>query len=355
MNLIERYVWKNLLFSIIVAWLSLVMLDAFFSYINELGDADANSRYGASQALTYILYTLPRRLYEQFPYAVLIGSLMGLGNLAAHSEITAMRAAGIAINRIVIMTMKLGLVLALFVFAMGEWVTPRTEAHAHAYKVKMQQQQLALSADGAWLKNDDRILHIRKVWSKQKLDGLSIYEVDPEAGRLTRIIKAKYATYENNQWLLEQALERELLENSIHIQRHDTLIIPDLLPPNILEVATVTPEQLPAKDLAEFIKHQRDNSLSSARFELEFWKHFTTPLSTLVMLILAAPLVFGFQRNAGTGQRIFIGIMIGVTYLLTDRMISRSGLLYGLPPLLSALLPLLLFSAVGLFMLRRIR
>lgn len=355
MNLIERYVWKNLLFSILIAWLSLVMLDAFFSYINELGETDSSTRYGASQALTYILYSLPRRLYEQFPYAVLIGSLMGLGNLSAHSEITAMRAAGIAINKIVIMTMKLGLVLALFVFAMGEWVTPRTEAHAHAYKVKMQQQQLALSANGAWLKNENRILHIRKVWSTQKLDGISIYEVDAVEGKISRIIKAKYATFEAGQWQLEQVLEREILTSSVHIQRHDAFTIPNLFPPNLLEVATVTPEQLPAKDLAEFIQHQRDNSLSSARFELEFWKHFTTPLSTLVMLILAAPLVFGFQRNAGTGQRIFIGIMIGVVYLLTDRMISRSGLLYGLPPLLSALLPLLLFSAVGLFMLRRVR
>lgn len=355
MNLLERYVWKNLLFSILIAWLSLVMLDAFFSYINELGETDPGTRYGASQALTYIIYSLPRRLYEQFPYAVLIGSLMGLGNLAAHSEITAMRAAGVAINKIVFMTMKLGLVLALFVFAMGEWVTPRTEAHAHAYKVKMQQRQLALSENGAWLKNDHRILHIRKVWSKQKLDGISIYEVDLKAGKLTRIVKAKYATYDGEQWQLEQVLERELLERSIHIQRHATMTIPDLFPPNLLEVATVTPEQLPAKDLAEFIQHQRDNSLSSARFELEFWKHFTTPLSTLVMLILAAPLVFGFQRNAGTGQRVFIGIMIGVIYLLTDRMISRSGLIYGLPPLLSALLPLLLFSGIGLFMLRRVR
>ncbi len=355
MNLLERYLWKNILFSVLVTWLSLSLLFGLFDFLAELGETKAGTRYGVLQALLYVVYTLPRTLYVNFPYAVLIGSLMGLGNLAANSEITAMRAAGYSIRQIVLATLKLGFVLGLMVFALGEWGVPRAESYAQNFKVRMLQQELSVSDEGVWLKNCKQLLHIDKIWSQKKLDGIALYEIDAEVGGISRILKAKSALREGTGWRLQVVVDQYIRPDGIDIQRHDSLSVADLFPGNILNIATVTPEQLAARELAQFIQHQRENALSSERFELEYWKHFTTPLSTLVMLVLAAPLVFGFQRNAGAGQRIFIGILIGIGYLLLDSIIGRTGLVYGLPPLLSAVLPMLLFTAAGLFMLGRVR
>ncbi len=355
MNLLERYLWKNILVSILVTWLALSMLFALFDFLSELGDTQAETRYGALQALLYVLYKLPRTLYTNFPYAVLIGSLMGLGNLAAHSEITAMRAAGLSIRRIVFTTLKLGLMLALGAFALGEWLVPNSEAHAQNFKMNMLQKQVARSSEGTWLKNGEQLLHIDRIWSEQRIDGITVYHIDPQRGGISRILRAQGALKTEQRWVIQRAEEQRFTDSGVTVTRYETLNEPGLLPDNILSIASVRPEQLAAHELAEFIKHQNENALSSERFELEFWKHFTTPLSTLVMLILAAPLVFGFQRNTGAGQRIFIGIIIGITYLLLDRIISRTGLVYGLSPLISATLPLVLFSGIGLFMLKRVR
>ena len=355
MKLLERYLWKNVLLSILVTWLSLSLLFALFDFLAELTDTKVGTRYGALQALLYVIYSLPRTLYENFPYAALIGSLMGLGNLAANSEITAMRAAGFSIRQIVMTTLKLGLVLSLLVFALGEWGVPRSETYAENFKIRMLQQELSISEEGVWLKNGKQLIHIDKVWSQTKVDGLAVYEVDEQAGGISRILKAANAERQGDNWNLQKVLDQRLSKDGVELIQHEQLMVPNVLPENILSLATVTPDQLAARELAQFIQHQRDNALNTDRFELEYWKHFTTPLSTLVMLVLAAPLVFGFQRNAGAGQRIFIGILIGIAYLLLDRIIGRTGLVYGLPPLLSAILPMLLFSAVGLFMLGRVR
>lgn len=378
MNLLERYLWKNILVSILVTWLALSMLFALFDFLSELGDTQSGTRYGSLQALLYVFYKIPRTLYTNFPYAVLIGSLMGLGNLAANSEITAMRAAGLSIHNIVFTTLKLGLLLALGAFALGEWLVPNSEAYAQNFKVRMLQKQVAISSEGTWLKNGNQLLHIDKIWSEKKMDGITVYEIDPQRGGISRILRAdsaiKSATNEGDNtktnvettlasatknkqssWIVQQVEEQRFTDNGVTVTRHAMLDEPELFPDNILNIASVRPEQLAAHELAEFIRHQNDNALNSERFELEFWKHFTTPLSTLVMLILAAPLVFGFQRNAGAGQRIFVGILIGITYLLLDRIISRTGLVYGLSPMISALLPLVLFSAIGLLMLRRVK
>ena len=355
MKLLASYLWKNLLLSILMTWLSLSLLFALFDFLAELGDTKTGTRYGVLQALLYVAYSLPRTLYENFPYAALIGSLMGLGNLAANSEITAMRAAGFSIRQIVLTTLKLGLILSLLAFALGEWVVPRAEAYAENFKIRSLQQELSISEEGVWLKNGKQLIHIDKVWSETKVDGLAVYEVDEQVGGISRILKAEHAERQGESWQLQQVVDQYLSKNKVELAQHEQLLLKDILPSNILSLATVTPEQLAARELAEFIQHQRDNALNTDRFELEYWKHFTTPLSTLVMLVLAAPLVFGFQRNAGAGQRIFIGILIGISYLLLDRIIGRTGLVYGLPPLLSAILPMLIFSALGLWMLGRVR
>jgi len=355
MTILERYIWKNVLLSILITWLSLTMLDSFFAFLSEIGNVNPATHYGNLQAFIYILWSVPKRLYDYFPTATLIGSLLGLGNLAANSELTAMRAAGISIRQIVMMTLKLGFVLALLVFALGEWVAPRTESIGNSFKVQMLQTQLSIGNQGLWIKDGNRILNIEKLWSPQKMEGVSIYQINPQAGRIEAITHAARAERDAQGWVLyginRQVINDDGITHESYAQQRQDPFVPE----QVLTIAAVKPNQLAARELADYIQHQRENDLNSDRFEQAFWQHFTTPLSTLVMLIIAAPFVFGFQRTAGAGQRIFIGILIGIVFFLFNRILGNIGIVYGIPPLLSASLPLLVFLAGGLWMLRRVR
>ena len=355
MSIIERYLWKSVLLSILVTWLSLTLLDSFFAFLGELGDVDPKTHYGNLQAFIYILLGAPKRLYDYFPTATLIGSLLGLGNLAANSELTAMRAAGISIRQIIAMTLKLGLVMVIVVFVLGEWVAPRTEQIATSFKVQMREKQLAIGEQGVWLKDGDRIINVGKLWSEQRLANIAIYQIDPQAGRVASILHAATAERSTQGWVLHDVIKQTLHDSGITPEHYTELREVQLLPDQVLTIAATKPNQLAATELADFIQHQRTNDLSSERFEQAFWQHFTTPLSTLVMLILAAPFAFTFQRNAGAGQRIFIGILLGIVFFLLNRILGNVGIVYGIPPLLSAILPLILFLGGGLWMLRGIR
>lgn len=355
MNFLERYLWKSVLTSILLTWFSLALLDRFFAFLGELGDVSPETQYGNLQAFYYILMGTPKLLYDYFPTATLIGSLLGLGNLAANSELTAMRAAGVSIRQIVMMTLKLGLVLVVLIFVLGEWVAPHTELAASSFKLRMQQKQLAVGNQGIWVKDGNRILNIAKLWSEQKMEGISIYEINPEAGRIDTITHADRAERDANGWMLYDLNRKHIQEDGVTQEVLPQVHEDNLVPEQVLSITAVKPNQLAASELADFIRHQRDNDLNSSRFEQAFWQHFTTPLSTLVMLIIAAPFVFSFQRNAGAGQRIFIGILIGIVFFLFNRTLGSIGIVYGIPPLLSATLPLLMFLLGGLWMLKRIR
>lgn len=114
---LDRHLWNSTLQGLLIAWMALVILDAFFAFIYEAGKT--NALYSNFQALIYIVYTLPGRFYELFPTATLIGTLLGLGNLSANSEFTAMRAAGVSIRQIVFSVLKLGLLLVIAIFLLA--------------------------------------------------------------------------------------------------------------------------------------------------------------------------------------------------------------------------------------------
>ncbi|HHC74160.1 MAG TPA: LPS export ABC transporter permease LptG [Thiothrix sp.] len=353
--IIERYLWKTALMSILVVWLAFATLDSFFSFLQELS-GESRARYGALEALMYIVYTLPQRLYDYFPTATLIGALLGMGQLAANSELTAMRAAGFSIQRIIIILLKLGLVLMCFVFALGEWIAPTTSLKAISFKTEKQQNNIGINRGGLWLKEDNKIIRVKKVWSDQRFAEISIFTIDERIDNIQFAKKAEKKTLgEQTIWQLDDVKTYIPSKNAIHITTQKRVQRDTLIPAQLLDISSIKPKHLSAQELAEYISHQDQNELNTIRLEQAFWTRFSTPLSVLVMLIIAIPFAFGSQRTGGAGQRLFIGIIVGLVFFLLNRSMGHMSIVYGISPLLSSVIPLLLFLSFGLFLLYRLR
>lgn len=355
MTILYRYLWKNALSGIIMAWFALILLDSFFSLINELEDTGING-YSTADAVLYVIYTLPMRLYEYFPTSILVGALLGLGKLSANSEFTAMRAAGISIKQITIATLQLGIFLALLTFILGEWVVPAADRYAANFKALQKNNKVAVTVDrGLWVKENHELIKIGQVISDQSLADITIYRVNSDYKKLKDITTIDSATYKNKQWVLQRVTTRTFSKNAIKQDQVDTAYTSTLINPDVLKVTAANPEQLTSKQLLQLIKHQEKNSLNADKFKLAFWKHFSIPFSALVMLMLAMPFLFSSQRSAGTGQRLFIGISVGVVFFLINRVLNEMGIVYNFSPLISAFLPVILFLFVSILALKRVK
>ena len=354
MKLLDGYLWKATLQGLIVAWFALVMLDVFFAFVSELDNI--NERYTSFKALIYLSYTLPSRFYEFLPTATLIGSLLGLGNLAANSEFIAMRAAGYSIKQIIFSVLKLGLLLTVFAFFMGEWLVPASDLQARNFKATVENKHISLVSDaGLWVKQKDNVFHITKVWSKNKLTDVTIYSMKKDRSGLEKVTTAESVINTENGWQLNNVKMTHFKEQRVVTKIIKQQIDSNLLDADILEIAAMKPEQLSGSELKKIIQHQQENSLKSDKYELAYWKRFAVPISTLVMLILAMPFLFNSQRGGGAGQRVFIGIVVGIAFFLLNRVLNELGIVYGISPFISAFLPLSIFLLISLFVLRRIR
>lgn len=352
MKILDRYLWSSTIQGILIAWLALVILDTFFAFINEAGKT--NALYTTVQAIIYLIYTLPSSFYEFFPISVLIGTLLGLGNLAANSEFVAMRAAGVSIRNIVFSIVKLGALLAIGIFVVGEWLVPSSDLHARNFKAKLKNKNIVLVDDsGLWVKEKESIIKIGKVLSSKHVSDVSIYSFKEDHSGLKTLITVKNAKANKDNWDFHQINTTTFHET--HIAKASKPLETNIkfIDPNVLDVANTDPSQLSSSALSKIIEYQKENAIKTDKYELIYWKRFSIPLSTLVMLILAMPFLFGSNRGGGIGQRIFIGILVGIFFYLANRTANELGAVYGFSPLISAFFPSAIFLIIGLFAISR--
>lgn len=353
MRILDRHIARSVLGGTMVALFALVAIDVFFAFFNEINRLGRDG-YGLVHAVGYMVLTVPRRMYEFFPTAVLLGALLSLGAIAASSELIAMRAAGVSIGQIARSALKAGFVIMLVAFAIGEFVAPVAEDKAQALRSVASGKSVLVRGGGLWARDGNRYVRVGAIRPDQRLLDVEVYEVG-EGHRLIAATRAKSAVWEDGEWVLGDVRRSRFTEAGVMVDTVGEEHWPALVTPEMFDVLAVEPHRMSAWSLSKYVLYLRENALDAAPYELAFWTRFTTPLSSLVMLLLALPFVFGSLRTGGAGQRLFVGILIGLGFHIMSQTLNHIGLVYGLSPLASAFAPLLIFLALSLVALGRLR
>lgn len=354
MNTLERYIAASMVRTTAMTVLVLVILLVFFNLVEELGELDRGD-YRLFDAFIVAFLSAPRYMFEVFPIAALLGSLLGLGGLASHSELMAMRAAGVSTRAILLAVLKTGVLMMLVVLAFGEFLAPPSEQYAQQLRAEKQQSQVTLkSRYGFWARDGRAFINIRSVASGVYLQDIYIYEFD-ENDRLSLATHAEHANYQGGHWTLHGISQSQLSEDGVLTRELAQARWESLLDPSLLRVVVVKPTMLPIWGLSQYIDFMKANGQSAVDYQVAFWLKVANPVATLVMLFLAVPFVLGNQRSASMGQRIFLGAVVGAGFFLVTRAMSYVAVVYNVNPALSAILPAALFMFLTLMMLRRTR
>lgn len=358
-GILARYLARAILVTSALVLFVLLLLAAIFGFVGELDDVGQGS-YGVWDAARYVALTLPGMAYQLFAPSVLLGSLLGLGGLAANSELAVMRAAGMSNARIVGAVLLAGLVPMVGVALVGETLMPRAARAAEQLRLVALEERASLGGDdGLWVRSGPRYVNVGGVLPDFTLLDVEVHEFD--GTRLVRALRAASAVPDGDGWVLEDVVTTLFEESSTRVVRERrtswAVLAPDgavLVDPAVLSSLSISPDELSARALAEQIDYLRANSLESRSVELALWSKLANPLSTLVMLMLSLPFAFGSARGGGAGQKIFVGIMLGIGYVLLNRLLVQLALANGLPPSASALLPVALFALIAMLGVRRI-
>ncbi len=350
MKIIHQYLLKEIVGNILLVMLALIAMFSFFDLIQEL-DALGKGNYGLAQVLLFVLLSAPGHVYEVIPVAVLVGTMLTLGLLSRYSELIILRVSGLSIFNIAVMLLKISLVFTLITFLIGEMITPISEKMAQRMRIKATDSVVAQEfRSGLWVKDGNNFINAEEVLPDTSLLNLHIYEFDDQA-KLVRTRNAKRAEYSHGKWLLSDVSETNFSANAVEVRQYTEVNWQSLIRPELLNVLLIMPEKMSALNLYSYIRHLSVNKQKTTRYEVALWAKMIYPLACIVMVLLALPFGFVQQRASGASNKIFLGIMLGVTYQVLNRVSAHLGLLNDWPPLFSAIMPTVLFLIAGLTML----
>ncbi|MCX7892413.1 MAG: LPS export ABC transporter permease LptG [Burkholderiales bacterium] len=343
MTTLGRYLSRQILYATLFVLVAFLALFAFFDLISELGDV-GKAGYGLPQAFAYVLLSIPGHVYELFPIVVLIGTLYALADLAAKSEYTVMRTAGLSAATAAKALLPLGFAFVAATALVGELVTPFAERAAQAVRVGAMGAIIGQELrSGVWIKSDTRIVNIGTVRTDGSIANVRLYEFD--AGYRLASIRdaAEGRNVRDNVWRLTDVVETRFQRDSASVERMPELDWTSVLTPELLSVLTVDPQRMTAWDLVRYLRHLAQNNQRTDRYEIALWKKVLYPFAALVMMGLALPAAYVQARQGAIGVKVFAGIMVGVVFHGLNSLASHLGILQGWPPLLAAVLPSALF------------
>lgn len=353
MKILDRYIAVAVITGTLVALLIVVGLDVFFNVIAQL-DNVGRDNYTLMTLVQFVALITPQSMYQLFPMAALLGSLMGMGALSANSELIAMRAGGLSVWRIIRSVMQAGMLMLVVAVFVGEVVAPVAEQKGQQLRAAAINGGISfLGKRGLWVRDDSLFINARKILPDSTLADLTIYEFD-DATQLKVVTQAVEARYRDGQWILHDVARTEFTADRVLVSHVEEQARTSTLTPDLLGVVALKPENMSVQDITRFMGYLKENGLDTSQYRYAYWKRFMTPLAVLVMLFISVPFVFGGLRSVSAGQRIFIGMLVGFGFYLLSQVVSQVGQVFGLNPLLVLLLPAVVFMVPGIRAVRRL-
>lgn len=354
MKLLDRYIAKTILSSIGLVTLMLIGLQIFILFvdqINDLGRVD----YGIVEAIFFVFLQMPYLVYLFFPMASLLGSLIGLGIMANHSELVIMRASGMSIGQITGAVLKASIILILCVTVLGETLVPYLSHFANDYKTAaLSGGQTLRTEKGFWLRYANDFIFVGSVPQDNSLNNVYQFRFDEHHNlKMARFIPE--AKYTPQGWTIYEVQQTEFLNDQTKAQTLASLAWDVPIKPQILRISSIDPDEMTLVQLNRYIREQRANHQNLHKYQFAFLQRLVQPFTTMVMMILAIPFIFGPLRSSTMGSKLLVGAAVGFGFHILNRFFGPLSTVFQLPAELAALGPTLIFALLGVYLMRRVR
>ena len=358
----DLYVARVVVATVLLTWAVLVGLDVVLAMVDEIGNV-GQGNYGFVDALNYVAHSVPRRAYTMFPTAAVIGSLMALGQLAASSELTALRALGVSRQRLSVSVAAPLVVLTALMMVNGETLGPWAQRSGDMMRSSARSSDMIVAQySGLWAREGDTFLNAQTGHERGteddrwlELNDVRLFEFD-DRGRLQSIAHAAVAEHRTSGWLLRNVKrtwfeERGVTQTDVDEEHWESNLDAAALAANASNIWR--PRYMGAAELKEGINYRKRNQLDASEFEEYYWGRWFYPLNVLALCLAAIPFAFGSLRSGGMGRRLFLGVVFSLGFWLLQTQVVKLAAVYKFDYRLAYLVPPMIMLTVSWFLFRK--
>jgi lipopolysaccharide export system permease protein len=360
MKILTKYLLKNLMLPLLYCMLGFTLI----FIINDLSDNFSDFLKSDIRPLEILYYyglVLPPVIVLILPACLLLAMLYSLSNLTRHSEITAMRAGGVSIYRIVMPFIGVGIMATLLSGLLNEVVVPDSAYRAKQFLEFQKQNRMEETyfADNIGLKRGRHVWHIQKLDTRDR----SMYNVELVEQREDNSDAVKYQAekalwLDGRWWFMDLTVQRYAPNGDLSgapeiILQKEMRDIAETPQTFLAEIKD--PQYLSSREMMRYLDAQTGISTDTrARLKVDLHARMAAPLVCLLITIIGVPV------GAHTGRRgAFAGIMLALTlffgiYIL--QLVSQAlGKQEIIPAWLGGWLPTIVFGSIAPFMIHKMR
>ena len=359
-TILDDYVLRDFLLYLVMIGGAFVMLLLVFTLFELLGDILHNS-ISVLTVGEYLLNVTPYFLYYPIaPMSMLLAVLVTFGLLQRSNEITAIKATGISLYRIIIPVLVASTLVAGVLFLSDQFYLPYTNKRQDELRnrIKGKPAQTYLRPDRKWIFGQHSDIYYYQLFDPDRdtFGGVSVFQFDAQTFQITHRITAERAHWSGpmGRWVYEQGWERSLSGSAIeNYRKFDAATFPQLAEaPAYFKKEVKQSSEMNYEELRRYIRDLEQSGFDVVRLRVQLHKKIAYPLITLIMAVLAVPFALSAgKRGALAGVSTAIGI--GVFYWTISGLFEAMGNLSQLPPSVAAWSPNLVFGFIGGYLILR--
>ncbi|MFI5305625.1 MAG: LPS export ABC transporter permease LptG [Nitrospiria bacterium] len=360
MTLLTRHILREFLKIFILASFSLVFIYLLIDFFEKVR---LFLRYKPEilSIITYFIYQLPKIIYDTTPIAILLSTLITFGTLSKNNEITALKSAGISPYKTALPVLGFSCLIGVILLYANTDLIPygiKKAEFVRSVSIEKSGESSYFRQNKIWFRSENHVLFNVQLIDpdQQKILGIGIYKLS-DTFSLKEEIDAKELIYENSQWYLLSGIKRkfkgagQILVEKFEKERIDL----DKTPQDFKEIG-IQEDRLKYDELRSYVKKLSAEGYIATRYWVDLYGRIAFPVVNIIMAIIAIP--FGIKndkRSGGISKGIGISLAIGFSYWVIYALSTSLGHSGMIPPLLSAWLANLLFTAIGGYLFLTIR
>jgi LPS export ABC transporter permease LptF/LPS export ABC transporter permease LptG len=358
--ILDDYVLRDFLLYLTLIVASFLMLLQVFTLFELLGDILRN-RISPLVVGQYLLNVAPFFLYNVTHLSILLAVLITLGLMQRSNEITAIKATGISIYRVIVPVLMVSVVLAAGLFFFDQFYLPHANKRQDALRnqIKGKPAQTYLNPDRKWIFGEHSSIYYYQLFDsdRNQFGNLSVFQFDPTTFQLTDRIYADQAHWEERlqRWVCTQGWERSVHGSAIADYRtFDVATFAAISePPGYFKKEVRQSSEMNYEELRRYIRDLQQSGFDVVRLRVQLQEKLAFPFNSLIMAVLAIPFALAAgKRGAVAGVAAAVGI--GVLYMTISRLSESMGNVSQLPPVMAAWAPHVIFGLAGGYLILKV-
>jgi lipopolysaccharide export system permease protein len=359
MKLIDRYIIRQFLvnsfFALIAVTIIFVVIDAL-EHLDDFIDKQA----AISTVAMYYFYFIPEIIKLIMPVTLLLASLFATARMSTQYELTAMKAGGISLYRIMVPYVGVALLISAASVYFNGWVVPlANKKKLNIERVYLLKDQISqYSANIYFQDSPTRILSLgyfdetRSTATRVSIQDFS----DTNMTMLVARVDANSMVWDTTarSWVLMNGTRRWFGQRKERLEEFISSPAGRLhFDPNVLRKKQEKPDEMDYYTMKDFIESQQRAGQDVARWQVDFYSKVSFPFASVIVVLFGVPFS-SIRRRGGVGVQLGISLLICFVYLIFMKVSQVFGYNGDINALLTAWTANIIFFIAATYVMWRV-